>query len=265
MNTCWEILEIAPSADRKAIKRAYSKKLKNTRPENDPAAFQLLYEAYQTALSSTASDLDSTGTEAKWPAIEVDLHASRSADENANFIEEPLPVEKQREVDALIERLDQLLAQPLQIPNPSNWFFLTDSANLLDDNFRVGLGSAVLQRIVNYENNHRGRKKRSNDLSAAIITRLDNVYLWSAYPMAFANYLDTNDLFSVLSRIDPEMKSTQALPMGGEFVETYEAHKERDPAFKRSSGFSGDDFGNIAIYAIALMMAFVSFSSQCSG
>lgn len=46
----WQILEIEPTSDTKSIKRAYAKKLKVTRPDEDPKGFQDLHWAYKTAL-----------------------------------------------------------------------------------------------------------------------------------------------------------------------------------------------------------------------
>ena len=264
MTSHWEVLGIAPSTDRKVIKRGYSKKLKSTRPDDDPAAFQLLYEAYQTALREAAGGLGSVPAQVEWPVTEIIAGASNDLDEPAHHNEEPLTAEKKREVDALVARLDQLLTRPLQLLNPSNWSFLTDSASLLEDEFRIALGRAVIQRIVEYENQQRKRKKRIDEVSGTVITRLDNAFLWSAYPMTFADSPELGDLFGVLARIDPEMRQTHSLPMGGEIVSNYEAPRERDPAFQRPSGFSGEDFGSIAIYGMALLLAFAAFAGRCS-
>lgn len=47
----WNTLELAPTSDARAIKRAYAKKLKVTQPDEHPVAFQHLYSAYQSALN----------------------------------------------------------------------------------------------------------------------------------------------------------------------------------------------------------------------
>ncbi|TSD73987.1 J domain-containing protein [Janthinobacterium sp. KBS0711] len=46
----WAILGTEPTGDERALKRAYAKRLKVTRPEDDPAAFQELRDAYEYAL-----------------------------------------------------------------------------------------------------------------------------------------------------------------------------------------------------------------------
>lgn len=45
-----DVLELDTDADERAIKRAYAKRLRVTRPDDDPVAFQRLHEAYQAAL-----------------------------------------------------------------------------------------------------------------------------------------------------------------------------------------------------------------------
>lgn len=46
----WTLLDIRATSDEREIKRAYARRLKATRPEDDPAAFQALSDAYQMAL-----------------------------------------------------------------------------------------------------------------------------------------------------------------------------------------------------------------------
>ena len=46
---CWEILQIAPTGDERAIRRAYAKLLKSTRPDDDAEGYQRLREAFDEA------------------------------------------------------------------------------------------------------------------------------------------------------------------------------------------------------------------------
>lgn len=59
-----EVLELDEDADEHAIKRAYAKRLRVTRPDDDPVAFQQLHEAYQAALAwvqQRPASLDAAG------------------------------------------------------------------------------------------------------------------------------------------------------------------------------------------------------------
>lgn len=46
----WEILDIDPTTDKKAIKKAYAQRSRVIHPEEKPDEFRILYEAYQAAL-----------------------------------------------------------------------------------------------------------------------------------------------------------------------------------------------------------------------
>jgi len=47
---CWELLQLAPTTDVRAIKKAYAVLLKLNKPDENPAGFQQLHAAYQQAL-----------------------------------------------------------------------------------------------------------------------------------------------------------------------------------------------------------------------
>lgn len=51
MNDAFSMLGLPQDADERSVKRAYARLLKTTRPDEDPARFQRLHEAYQEALS----------------------------------------------------------------------------------------------------------------------------------------------------------------------------------------------------------------------
>lgn len=70
----WDILGTEPTGDERAIKRAYAKRLKVTRPEDDPQAFQELRDAYEYALHHAprfAEELQGSDPHGLTPALAV--------------------------------------------------------------------------------------------------------------------------------------------------------------------------------------------------
>ncbi|GAB0064907.1 hypothetical protein IBA8402_06680 [Pseudomonas syringae] len=58
MIDCWSVLELNNDADERSIKRQYARLLKVNRPDEDPAAFQNLRDAYEEALQLARSRAD---------------------------------------------------------------------------------------------------------------------------------------------------------------------------------------------------------------
>ncbi len=52
---CWDILQLEPDSDARAIKQGYAKKLKTTKPDEDPEGFKVLNSAYKQALKIARS------------------------------------------------------------------------------------------------------------------------------------------------------------------------------------------------------------------
>jgi len=86
----FEILGLEePPKDRKEVKRAYSKKLKHTRPEDDPEGFMRLRDAHDIALNIIAHE----AREAKWEAEQMTQSATtaekKPSEERAETITQP--------------------------------------------------------------------------------------------------------------------------------------------------------------------------------
>jgi hypothetical protein len=84
----WTTLGIEPTAQEREIKRAYARKLKTTRPEDDPDGFQALHEAYQAALHRARMQADEAQEQAQ---EEDDAQVTLAPAAQASATEAPAP------------------------------------------------------------------------------------------------------------------------------------------------------------------------------
>lgn len=83
----WKILEIEPTTDRKAIRRAYAARSKETHPEEKPEEFRMLYEAYQKALEYAKRGGESASFVAE---EELELELELEKEQKQEETDEPL-------------------------------------------------------------------------------------------------------------------------------------------------------------------------------
>jgi hypothetical protein len=89
--SCWDILGIEPTNDKKAIKRAYHKLLRQYKPDEKPDEFKVLYQAYQDALADDEYDVDEEFFD-EMEAFVEEIHALKKVK-----LEEPFELTKKEE------------------------------------------------------------------------------------------------------------------------------------------------------------------------
>lgn len=187
----YEVLGLdAPPTDRKAVKRAYSKKLKVTRPEDDPDGFMRLRDAHDLALNILSRQAEGAAWDPQQVTVETsytpDIEPSpepspEPAPANSLTYEDMLPppettpapepvsdtsyaigatpnfdapvsFQAPREPPALplIEELNAMLDDPKQVNDRERWNILFRKARQLDIDDYVDFEQLLLDRILGF-------------------------------------------------------------------------------------------------------------------
>ena len=159
----WRILQLEATDDTRAIKRAYARLLKTTRPDESPEAFQALHAAYKAALKDAET---ATGAEPGGGRTSPEPRFESEAHERA--VTEPVPPERvdppppsrdldharlaDSEFERLLARCRELLdagaARDAGAGRVTAWQFLAESPWMLDSAFQHRLGDSLLQLFL---------------------------------------------------------------------------------------------------------------------
>jgi len=146
---CWNVLGVEPDADERAIKLAYSKRLKTTRPEDDSEGFQQLRDAYKTALAAVEAGLaeeavgDPQQSKVKIPCIPPDTHTQPAVDESSLVISR-----SEKELSDLIDRISTLMQQPEKVCQKSEWAAVLSLPVMVDLQYRKTASDRIFCMIA---------------------------------------------------------------------------------------------------------------------
>lgn len=125
----WDILEIDPTSEESAIKKAYAKKLKLHHPEDDPKGYQRLREAYDAAMKQAKSPADSLPVfqdekaESQYEDRGESLDSEQSFFNSSDFF--PVPLEEPRTerhpVYAFLQQVKELYDDFYARISPESW------------------------------------------------------------------------------------------------------------------------------------------------
>ncbi len=190
MTAPWSVLEIAPTDDKREVKRAYARKLKQTRPDEDSVAFQQLHEAYKFACYLVENDLaiqDDTEDEALSGAGPEVLEALHSEPEEGvgdpqgqcQQDETPAATTAPPDFQYLLDHMDALLASKNDHYFVENWKAFEQDEHLLTEDFRTSLGDAVFARVIAHWKACEEQRNEPAMLRSAVLHYLDSIFGWS--------------------------------------------------------------------------------------
>lgn len=185
----WTLLGIDPTDDVRAIKSAYARHLKNTRPDEKPEEFQQLHAAYKQATAQAR-----TRQVRESQTLTADSHALADIDEanqprpEAPDLEPPAEANPEQEAEQkrmraegeqLLARCDRVLAERKGNLRGA-WDFLLESPFILDPAFNDILGTHLFYKIYEHNKNHSGRRRIIHQIEPRAMTYLNDIFGWSS-------------------------------------------------------------------------------------
>lgn len=206
---CWSVLQLAPTTDVRAIKKAYAVLLKQNRPDDNPAGFQQLHDAYQDALRWADDRLDEEDAAARastqQPAsadtqtqAQNDNPGSTATEDTGYGCGDPhcehcaaqAAWEKylDEQWETLVQQVEDTLEDANRRNDPAAWHFLVESEALLDIDFKGAFAMRFLQRLLQVFSQQ--QESGEQRLEPAIVRHLNQLFWWSERRHHYEDYID---------------------------------------------------------------------------
>ncbi len=183
----WELLGLTPTLETNIIKRAYAQKLKIVHLEDDPAAFQLLREAYDQAIKEAKYIKEATEQEpsvsSKDTRIVHEIVKPFASLYEAGSITAAMESVRQSDVhviaDAFMKQVERIYENPAARTNTEVW------KELLDDElgWQLSLKPIVSRRMLDFLTEH-------HHLPKTIWVVLNDYFLWTEQERELCEHYD---------------------------------------------------------------------------
>jgi uncharacterized RDD family membrane protein YckC len=230
LSSIWEILGIDQTAETRLIKKAYSKKLKLTRPDEKPEEFQQLHFAYKSALQEARwladRETDSRAGETQGFSYNITFQAEQYpqdpslTDDSSNVVHDvqienseltntlkldhsdsdsthhptpahPEPAEYLNEIDRILDNVETVLKEGDGY-DVNSWKIVLESEFIIDHEFVDQLGLALLRRIARYYNNEEFKELSYYGISVDALLYLNSIFRWDNYEYDYTFYLQNS-------------------------------------------------------------------------
>ena len=207
--SCWDILEVKATEDKKVIKRAYHKLLRLYKPDEKPDEFKILYEAYQDALVWEDYDWD----ESEWnydDNDDEDFEYNEVDDDEEDASNSEWEAESKLRNDyyerweKFEEKVDALTYDnnyPELFNTLEKWKFLEDLDVGSDLEFYQEASAYLFTAVTDFDEKH-----PTILLNAKVIRYFDKIFLWKQQWQTFDSestifdYLDVKRAIPTLDK-----------------------------------------------------------------
>ena len=195
---CWEVLGVEPHSDKKIIKIAYAKLLKQHRPDEDPEGFQQLHKAYKNALLWVQDYSTTQGTpwmtdegkptELTESTLQAQLYsdddwlnepeAPELSDEDKALLAEIHDQEDSlgRDWETLYNRVNDFIKTPKKANDLNAWHFIESLPSMRDLEFRKATSDKIFEVVA--ELNITSLQKKNLYIQRPVINYLNKLFSW---------------------------------------------------------------------------------------
>ena len=213
--SCWQILGIDEQSDITAIKEAYSKKIKISKPDTHPKEFGEINAAYRQALKvlkyrnsnlNVPSQCNVQSGEVKNIAIVGNDNKSINdfvkKTESTDSVEPEITSydEMQKAWDDLTHKTNTLLESKKNFNDIESWKFISDCDCFYDLAFKAQFSNFLFEKIIEH---NRGKKK---NISKDILIYLNKIFMWSEKRNLLERDFGANDVDNIIKIINKKSK-----------------------------------------------------------